>query len=268
MADITTKPAPLDVAGITNPDVLAKRRVSANLTGDQLQSSGVDSAGATKLFDAPKKELGKQDFLTLLVTQLKHQDPMSPAENTEFVAQLAQFSSLEGTQNISTSIKELTTSLQSMVDSQKSSATTMSNSSATGLIGKSVRVEAGSVLFDPKTKGGVTIDVHAEATAEQSVLSILDSEGKIVNVLPLPNTGANKVTWSGQKMDGSEAKAGNYTVKVTSRDGMRDTGYTFIEDRVTGIKYGKDGMRLEVRGQEVAIDKVVHVGEAPQVAAK
>ena len=266
MADITA-PAPLDVTGVLNPENLAKRRITATLNGDQLESNNVDSKGSSKLFDAPKKELGKQDFLTLLVTQLKHQDPMSPAENTEFVAQLAQFSSLEGTQNISTSIKELSANMQGMVDNQKASATTMSNSSATGLIGKSVRVEANAVVWDPTVPGGITIDVHADATKEQSVLSIIDTEGKIVNALPLPNVGANKVNWTGQQMDGSIAKPGKYTVKVTSRDGMKDTGYTFIEDKVTGIKYSKDGVKLEVRGQDVAIDKIVHVGEAPVASA-
>ena len=49
---------------------------------------------------APDNILGKNDFLHLLVTQLQHQDPLNPAESTEFTAQLAQFSSLEQLNNI------------------------------------------------------------------------------------------------------------------------------------------------------------------------
>lgn len=67
-------------------------------------------------------ELGKDAFLTLLVTQLQHQDPLSPQDNSEFVAQLAQFSSLEGIQNLSSS---------------------MGNTQALSLVGKNVVIEVG-----------------------------------------------------------------------------------------------------------------------------
>lgn len=67
-------------------------------------------------------ELGKDAFLQLLVTQLQHQDPLSPQDNSEFVAQLAQFSSLEALQNLSSS---------------------MGNTQALSLVGKNVIVEVG-----------------------------------------------------------------------------------------------------------------------------
>lgn len=265
MTTDVTAPGPLDVAGITNPETLAKRRVSATLNGDQITGGSVDSKGDSKLFDAPRKSLGKQDFLTLLVTQLKHQDPMQPSENTEFVAQLAQFSSLEGTQNISESVDALSKQLQGMVDNQKSSAETMSNASATGLIGKQVRVEAKNVILDPSKNPTITMDVFAEA-GEQAVLSVVDGEGKIVNAIRLTRAGDSQVTWDGRKLDGTTAPAGKYTVEVTSTDGKRDLGYTYLADRVTGIRYSKEGLRLEVRGQEVGMEQVVHVGE-PVAAA-
>ena len=255
--------SPLDVTtGIPTADQLSKRRVSATLNGNQLESSGVEDEGSKKLFDAPKKELGKQDFLTLLVTQLKHQDPLQPTENTEFVAQLAQFSSLEGTQNVAASIEAMDKSLKGMLDAQKESAATMSNASATGLIGKQVRVTADAILLDPTKSPTITMDVFAEA-GEQAVVSILDGEGKIVNAIQLTRAGDSQITWDGRKMDGSAAAAGKYTVKVTSTDGQRDRGYTYLADKVSGIRFGKDGLRLEVRGQEVGMDKVVHVGEPP-----
>ncbi len=66
--------------------------------------------------------LGKDAFLQLLVTQLQHQDPLAPQDNSEFVAQLAQFSSLEELQNLTSS---------------------MNNSQALNLVGKYVIVEVG-----------------------------------------------------------------------------------------------------------------------------
>lgn len=72
---------------------------------------GVSGTGSTDRSDAgleaPKKDVGKDAFLQLLVTQLQHQDPMQPQENGEFLAQLAQFSSLESLQHIKEDIAAL-----------------------------------------------------------------------------------------------------------------------------------------------------------------
>jgi flagellar basal-body rod modification protein FlgD len=72
-------------------------------------------------------ELGKDDFLKLLITQLQNQDPTSPMENTEFIAQMAQFSSLEQMTNMSTSFTQL--------------ANTLSASEASITVGKRVEVQ-------------------------------------------------------------------------------------------------------------------------------
>ena len=72
------------------------------------------------------QQLGKDDFLKLLITQLSHQDPLSPMENTEFIAQMAQFSSLEQITNMSTGFNRLTSML--------------TNSEAVNLVGKTVDI--------------------------------------------------------------------------------------------------------------------------------
>jgi flagellar basal-body rod modification protein FlgD len=259
-----TKPQSLDIAGITDPDRLAsKRKISASLDGDQLQSS-VANEGTTKLFDKGSKALGKQDFLELLVTQLKFQDPLQPTENTEFVAQLAQFSNLEGTQNINKSVEDLGTEIKGMVSTQQASATTMSNSSATSLLGKTVRVDAKKFFFDPAKPEGVTIDLNSSKA--NSVLSILNADGEIVNAIGLPEAGDRKVKWNGQKADGTTAPQGTYTVKVTTPDGKTETGYTYLQDVVTGIGYSKDGLKLELRGQQATLDQIMHVSNEPPKA--
>ena len=254
-----------DVSDIFNKQVEA-RKVSADLSGGSVNST-VDKTGNTKVFDAAKKELGKQDFLQLLVTQLKYQDPMQPTENAEFVAQLAQFGNLEGTQNINKSIEALGEKLEKLVANQTGSSTAISNASATNLMGKYVRVNAKDIIYTTGQKQPVEISVHTDAGTD-SVLTVLDSDGQIVNVMPLQAGSETKVNWDGSRMDGTKAPTGNYSLKVTSRDGVNETGYSYFEDKVSGLAYSKTGMRLEIKGQSIAMDQVMHVGEMPAAAAQ
>ena len=84
-----------------------------------------------------QRDLGKDDFLKLLITQLSNQDPTSPMENTEFIAQMAQFSSLEQMTNMNQEFAKMNSMLVS--------------SQAVGTIGKTVDITLG----DTKTTGVV-----------------------------------------------------------------------------------------------------------------
>ena len=81
----------------------------ANITDGVIdpESSTVTGDRSTDLFKDAANNLGKDDFLMLLVTQLQYQDPMNPMENTEFISQLAQFSALENSTNVEKAIGEL-----------------------------------------------------------------------------------------------------------------------------------------------------------------
>ena len=92
-----------------------------------------------KLARVPMKTLGQDEFLGLLVTQMRNQDPLKPVSDTEFIAQMAQFSNLEQTKVMSSDIAQL----------RQSSAFTQ----ATSLMDKQVRLLSGESTF---TKGIVT----------------------------------------------------------------------------------------------------------------
>jgi flagellar basal-body rod modification protein FlgD len=80
-----------------------------------------------------KQELGKDDFITLLLAQLAHQDPTKPMENTDFIAQMAQFSSLEQMSNIGTGFNKL--------------ADKLGNSEAFSMLGKTVELGVGDTAI-------------------------------------------------------------------------------------------------------------------------
>ena len=253
-----------DVNSIFNPPKAAPRQVTADVGADGL-SSTVASTGDTSVFSDANKSLGKQDFLTLLVTQMRFQDPLQPQDNTAYVAQLAQFSQLEGTQNIDTSIQDLSKKISDLVGNQSNNSTAMTNASATNLLGKYARVNAENIAFVSGQKNPVALNVHTDSGTDP-VLSILDKDGAIVNVVPLQAGTEAQVSWDGSKMDGTKAATGNYTLKVTSRDGATQAGYAYFENKVNGISFTKDGVRLEINGQQIGMDQVLHVGDEPLAA--
>jgi flagellar basal-body rod modification protein FlgD len=86
-------------------------------------TSGSQNAQASGLTDGRESRLGQDAFLKLLTTQLANQDPLQPQENGEFLAQLAQFSSLEKLTSIETSIKELSAAFAKLAGTESTPST-------------------------------------------------------------------------------------------------------------------------------------------------
>ncbi|MDR3600689.1 MAG: flagellar hook capping FlgD N-terminal domain-containing protein [Desulfosporosinus sp.] len=135
-----------------------------NGTSSTNTTSGTTSGTQTTSTDS-NSSLGKDDFLKLLVTQMQNQDPMNPTDDTQSIAEMAQFSSLEQMTNISTSIDTLNTNMTNFL--QQSSL-----SQGAALIGKTV-----SGL---DTDGVTTIEGTVEAVKSldgDPKLQILKSDG-------------------------------------------------------------------------------------------
>ena len=106
---------------------------------DSTQITGFKAEAPEAVERVPVKMLGQNEFLKLLVTQMRNQDPMKPVSDTEFIAQMAQFSSLEQTKTMSADITKLRQGNDFL--------------QATNLLGKEVRLHLGDMEF---TKGIVT----------------------------------------------------------------------------------------------------------------
>ena len=197
----------------------------------------------------------------VLVPNLKGYE-RARAVGAEEVAVFTAASEAFNRKNINASIEALSAKIESLVTNQASSSTTISNASATNLMGKYVRVSAKDVVYTAGQSSPIKLNVHTDA-GQDSVLSILDKDGEIVNVLPMKGGIETDVSWDGTKMDGGKASTGTYSLKVTSKDGVTETGYAFFENKVTGINFAKGGTRLEINGQTVGMDQVVRVGDEP-----
>lgn len=208
----------------------------------------------------PSNKLGKQDFLRLLVTQLQFQDPMKPMENTEFVAQLAQFSALEGNVNIEKAIGDLESSFSESVNAQNFSAQSMTNASAISMIGKNVRLRETKVTFFGKANETVPIRVHL-GESERAVVRLLDKDGNTVRTLEAEGKDAENsatIAWDGLRDDGERAKVGIYRIAIEGQD-TDPSLYAFVQDAVQGVRFTAEGPLIKAGGKELPIGNVMDV---------
>jgi flagellar basal-body rod modification protein FlgD len=163
-----------------------------------------------KVSAVKNQSLGQDDFLKLMTAQLRNQDPFAPVDNTQMVAQMAQFSSLAGISEMSSTLKAI---------SDKLGAT--STADALGYVGRTVLTE-GTTAFG-RTAGGIAGGVELGADADAVDVTIADANGRALRTINLGarKAGAIEFDWDGKGADGADAGPGPFTVSVfaTGADG-------------------------------------------------
>ncbi len=202
------------------------------ITVDEIrkQAAGIGANAATPV---PTRELGREAFLQLLTVQLKNQDPMDPVKNEAFVAQLAQFSSLEQLQNINPSLTE---GNKAGSDNNAATLAAVSNNTAVSLIGKQVEVTQNSLAL-PES-GTVSITYNLEGNADRMTAEISDQIGRHVRTLTLHPSGLQgNMIWDGKDDNGHQVNAGTYQLSLTAQSGSRPVNATSIASRdITGVR--------------------------------
>lgn len=192
----------------------------------------------------PGGRLGKNEFLKLLTTQLKYQDPLDPMDGKDMAADLAQFSGLEQLLNINEQLEAQQGQYASLV-------TAMNNSAAMGTIGKTVMVAGDKVTLSKDAAGDLGATVTADiATNGVAKLTLYDKSGKEVGSRSLGYVTAGRREFdTGSAADGLTA-AGEYSYRITVTDtGGKDVPQqTYTVGRIDGITYGQNGEALLVMG--------------------
>ena len=216
--------------------------------------SGLDTvaSGGTGSLGQGKEALGKNDFLFMLITQLKAQNPLNPMDSTAFTAQLAQFSSLEQLNNVNESLGYLML-YQSSIN----------NSQAVNFIGKSVKAYGDSIQLTDGVSDNINIDLSADAS--KVTVDIYDSDDNLIKTIESENldAGEQNINWDGTDNDGNQVADGLYTFEVSSTDNNGDqVGVsTFLTARITGITF-KDGITYLLAGErEIPIGNIIEVLE-------
>jgi len=209
--------------------------------------NGIGTATATA---AASKSMDKEAFLTLLITQLQHQDPLNPADSTEFTAQLAQFSSLEQLSNINENLSLL-----------KLYQASNNNAQAVSFIGKEV-IAHGSSL-EVKSGRPAVCEFELGAPAQRVVVSIYDAAGDFVADVQrtAAAAGMQRLDWDGRDRNGNSVAEGMYTFEVQAEgaNGEKVDVKTHSTGTVTGVSFEDGVTYLNVGGGRIAIGDVIRV---------
>lgn len=180
----------------------------SEINGFKVSDSTYEALSLRKEPAKDSKTLGQNEFMTLLITQLKNQNPLSPQDNTAFVAQLAQFSALQG-------ITDLNSNFVSMSSNLKSSQAIQ----ASALVGHTVLVDAASARL--ASGGQIAGSVTVDEPVDDMVLNIYDELGLLIRqeVLGAREGGDVRFAWDGRNADGTSLPGGVYRFEAL---GLRD----------------------------------------------
>jgi len=203
----------------------------------------------------PKKELNKDDFLNLMVTQLKNQDPLNPLDNNEFISQTTQFSSLEQLINIGESIKALT-------ESQTNNSMNNNLYSASNFIGKEVKYYSNEINLDDS---GALIGFELDDIPSSVTLKIIDGNGnEVADIVPSAvSYGMNEINWDGLDANGGNLPNGRYKVLVDALDvsGSQIPYRTYTSGVANGVSMIDGNLKFNVGGNEISSDNIFAVYE-------
>jgi flagellar basal-body rod modification protein FlgD len=189
----------------------------------------IAAAAANKAANAKKTELNQEDFLTLMITQLKNQDPFKPMDPAQYVGQLAQFSSVSGLSEINKNISSLTDSLRGnqVLD-------------GASLIGHTVIAQGNQIYrYVPEEGDAIptqgAVEVPAGASSVQ--LIVRDSAGTLVKTQAMENhKGLRGFSWDGSTDAGTTAPTGAYKIEVIAKVGDKNVSLnTSVAAQVSSV---------------------------------
>lgn len=181
-------------------------------------------------------DLQLEDFLELMVTELTHQDPFKPMENSELATQISQFAAVSGIDELNSSFAGLS---ESMVSDQALQAA--------NLVGRDVLVPVNTGNLE--AGGSIRGVVGVTEPAEQVTVRITDESGVLVKEIQLGTQSKGEVsfTWDGLDANGDAVAPGQYQVEAQATvDGETVTPYTLLEARVDSVSIGAAGQGLSV----------------------
>lgn len=208
------------------------------------------TSATKKKADENSPEAIQERFMSLLVAQLKNQDPLAPMDNAQVTSQMAQLNTVTGINNLNTTMEGMASSLNANQTVQ-----------ATSMLGRAVLTEGNSLtLADGKALGSMQLDQSADVLN----VKVLDAGANVVRTINLgaQAKGTHEFQWDGKSDDGSTLPAGNYKFEIEAKAAGKDASVTPLTlSVVQGVRNaGADGTKLLTsNGGEVSFADIKQV---------
>ena len=194
----------------------------------------------TSHVNQPKKQLGQEDFMKLLVAQMKNQDPSNPSDNGEFLAQIAQFSMVNGIDKLGKSFDGIATGLSSSQAMQ-----------AASLVGRQVLTDSNVVAMEEGTPvvGRLAVPEYAQGLNIQ----VRDPGGALIKTIDSAGmkTGVQAFSWDGKNERGEQQAAGDYVITATALvNGEQQAVPLQLYNTVESVYTGDKNIELQLAGQQ------------------
>lgn len=181
-----------------------------------------------------RTELGQQDFLKLMITQFKNQDPFEPMDNGDFLGQLAQFSTVNGIESLNQGFAGLSASMQSDQILQ-----------AASLVGHTVLASTDVGFLEDR--GEISGAVELDSSASNVQIEIATEAGELVQRIDLgeQQPGLVRFTWDGRDASGDRVSEGHYQVATrVTRGALSESTETLLESDIESVSLGRFGQGL------------------------
>lgn len=221
---------------------------------NQVSPLSLPGAAPDSLKPQGSSKLGKEEFLKLLTTQLANQNPLEPVDNQAFIAQLAQFATVEQQ-------SQMNNTLESLLMAQASSNQT----GVANLVGKDVTFASDKITRGAQdTQTIINGNLLDEATKVNAIVT--DASGNTVRTITLTAkraAGPVSFSWDGRDSSGKLMPAGQYTVKLTAENAERQSVAVTPQGkgRASGVSFADGIPQLIVNGVRVRLSDVLEVNE-------
>jgi len=207
------------------------------------------TAASSSTASNPKGILGKDDFMKLLLLELKYQDPTSPMDSEKILAQTSQLASLESSENTNKSLATLAASLASSMQFSTISA-----------IGKIADTGSNAVVFE---EGKTTnFEIYYPTNVVSGSVNVLDVNGAVVKTIPLDPLakGVQPLSWNGSDNSGNTVKAGTYYVESNYTDDTHQNHTVRLGTYpITSVRFDKGSASVKMGSNYVPFESIKEI---------
>ena len=218
-----------------------------------ITSTGLDAATNVD-YTAPevvedKTALGKDDFMTLLLAELQHQDPTEPMDSATILTQTSQLASLESAENTNKALEDLALSLKASQDF-----------STVAAIGKTADLGSNAIGHDEGTVS--SFEVYFPQDIENGLVEVLDSDGNIISTIPIePDVaGVYQFDWDGKLTSGEDADSALYYITASYNDTEGNAQTTRMGSYpIESIRFDNGSTLVKVGSSYIPLENIVEI---------